>query len=266
MGDRSHGVTDDLRRVLARLGGLPAVHTPGTPEVAVHAPEMVRGTVAPPVVDFTSNTHTHPRPSTSAIGDGIARFSASVRRRHDTPSTEARTPRLDLEAPAAHLGDPGVAAPARRVPLGAWSPDLGRLEVCATTAHAPPCLIDPWPAAGAVPPLPRISLGRHQARADGPVFALTLRRQAWDSLSRARLAVAWQRVVADHGFPGEELQLHGLFGPVPFHAVGAVALRGDGRLLVRVQPSRRVGPVGDVVLARHQPTGQLLRSDVARTD
>jgi hypothetical protein len=98
--------------------------------------------------------------------------------------------------------------------------------------------------------------------ADGPLHRLRRARVPWNGLARERLLAAWTRLLREHGAPPEELRLLGVYGPLPLAAVEAVALRPDGRAELRVGRRRASGPAGDIALARHVPTGRLVRSDV----
>jgi hypothetical protein len=84
-------------------------------------------------------------------------------------------------------------------------------------------------------------------------------RVPWERLGRERLLRAWACVLRGHALPAEELRLVGVFGPAPLGAVEGVALDGDGeRALIALRRTRIPGPAGDVVLARHVPSGRLV--------
>jgi hypothetical protein len=116
---------------------------------------------------------------------------------------------------------------------------------------------------GVVPALPPLVALGAAPRADGPLYLLHRSRVDWGLIGRDRLARGWARMLADHARPPADLRLVGVFGPLPLAAVAAVSLAQDGRLAVRLRRPPVPGPAGDVVLALHEPSGTLLRSDVS---
>jgi hypothetical protein len=116
---------------------------------------------------------------------------------------------------------------------------------------------------GRVPPLPSIVAVGTRPDPGGPLFLAHRERADWRLIGRERLARGWARVLRDHALPADDLRLIGVFGPLPLAAIAGVVLGADGRLGVRLARPRLPGPAGDVVLARHEPSGTLLRSDVA---
>lgn len=133
-------------------------------------------------------------------------------------------------------------------------------------AAIPPAAAGRWrplaAATGAVPPV-----RRRPPRGGLPGAARVLRRQRtpWPRLSRVRLAAAWAAVQRDHGGPGADLRLVGVYGPLPLAAVAAAALEPDGGLRVAVGP-RRAAAHGDIALARDAATGRLVRADAPYAD
>jgi len=86
-------------------------------------------------------------------------------------------------------------------------------------------------------------------------------RVPWTAIAPERLGRGWRRLLAEHPHPVDEMRLVGVWGPLPLARVARAVLGPDGRLSVVLVPGRTGGPRGDVLLARHLPTGRLLRTD-----
>lgn len=256
-------VAEELRRVLARLGGTPAIREVPEPDVPVHRTELCAARAAPLTVAIAAATgrvggpEAVPRSAGVAIaateGRGVAAVLAAgpVRVagvRPDPPAVRAGSLAAVLGVHAGRASD--LTTGARAVRLCAAE---------ARPAHRPLDRV----AHGRVGPLPPLVAVGARPSPDGPLMLARRRRVDWGLIDRARLARDWARVLRDHGHPAEDVQLVGVFGPVALAAVGSVALTADGRLAVRLVRPRLPGPAGDVVIARHGPSGALLRSDVA---
>ncbi len=83
---------------------------------------------------------------------------------------------------------------------------------------------------------------------------------AWQNISPDRLRAAWQAILVEHGHPGADLELVGVYGPLPVDSVVSVALAADRRAVIDLAGDARGVGAGDLALARHKPTGRLLRS------
>lgn len=156
-------------------------------------------------------------------------------------------------------GPEGLATEARRAALQTARPGARRTAPgMATGAHG--ALLLRLAARRADP------AARTRARAAGGAGAHRLRtvrrsRVPWPDLGRERLATAWGRVQTEHAGAGQ-LELVGVYGPVPIEALESVALDGDGRLAMTFGRRGLLGPRGDVALARVVATGRLVRCDV----
>ncbi len=254
-------VAEELRRVLARLGGTPAAREVPPPAVQVHAPALCVALTTPLTLGIAADAGVVPGPS--AIGRRLdpevvateGRGLATILRAHGRDAAVRTTPpevrRGALSAVLrVHDGGPaGITAIASAVGL------------CAARALAGPRpLGDCVP--GHVAPLPPIVAVGARPHPEGPLFLVHRDRVDWGLIGRERLARGWARVLRDHAVPADDLRLLGVFGPLPLAAVAGVVLGADGRLGVRMVRPRLPGPAGDVVLARHEPSGTLLRTDV----
>lgn len=261
MGRRTVG--EELRRVLAKLGGTPRTREVPRPSVAVHAPGLcvahagalslgidartgrVEGPVAALRAAVVEVAAAEGRGLTTILRPGPLR-AADVRR--DPPRVRRGALSAVLRV---HDGRPAVRSTAAR-----------SVALCTADAHHAHRPLG-GATAGRVPPLPPIVALGARPRPDGPLLLAHRTRVDWGLMDRMRLARDWGRVLRDHRFPAEELQLIGVFGPIALAAVASVAMGADGRLAVRLARPRLPGPAGDVVIARHEPTGALLRTDVA---
>jgi hypothetical protein len=258
-------LADDLRRVLGRLGGAPAVNVVAPAGAPTHTVGLCAAAVAAPPLGLGVPAATVPPPGADLAAT-----------RPPAPSAAPRTLPVAL---AAGSGAVAVAPPPPRVRAGG----IGAVVRCGAVPPAPARAVvagvrpvrAPAVAGATVPvvrhlrvraerPLPRAArAGGTAPPPAGPLLVARRRRAGWTGIDRGRLARAWGRMLADHGLPGDELTLIGLYGPVPLGLVAGVALEPDGRVALRLARARSTGPPGDVVLARHAPTGRLLRVDVA---
>ncbi|MFN8122015.1 MAG: hypothetical protein U0237_06245 [Thermoleophilia bacterium] len=255
-------VAEELRRVLAKLGGTPRTREVPPPEVGVHTAGLCVATAEPLGLGIDSGVghvpapRAEPRAARVEVSAAEGRGLATVLR-----PGPVRMAAVRFGAPPVREGSlasvlrvhegrvSGLAAAARPVALCAAT---------AVPAHRPLGGAVP----GHVPPLPPLVALGARPRPDGPLLLAHRTRVDWGLMDRVRLARDWGRVLRDHRFPAEELQLVGVFGPIALAAVASVALGADGRLAVRLTRPRLPGPAGDVVIARHEPTGTLLRTDV----
>lgn len=255
-------VAEELRRVLARLGGTPAAREVPPPSVAVHAPGLCVALTTPLTLGIAADAGTVPAPSATgrrldpeiavAEGRGLATI---LRARGRATGVRVEPPEVRHGALSAvlraHDGGPAVLTAA-----------VSAVGLCEARALAgPPPLAECVP--GRVAPLPPIVAVGTRPDPAGPLFLARRERVDWGLIGRERLARGWARVLRDHALPADDLRLIGVFGPLPLAAVAGVVLGADGRLGVRLVRPRLPGPAGDVVLARHEPSGTLLRSDVA---
>lgn len=90
----------------------------------------------------------------------------------------------------------------------------------------------------------------------------------WDALGRPRLAAAWAALTEGHGVPGDQIELIGVYGPVPAQGVVAASVGRVGRvarIALGPAPAGAGAPAGaDLALARHVPTGDLLSAVIPR--
>lgn len=232
---------DELRRILARIGtdtaarrvdaAIPAaVRHPAEPAVAV--------STVPPVGRYAT-THAAAVPSVRTSG-GAARMAVRP----------ART---------AAVGG-GWTAAVHDAP----TPDLRPARVAPITTAT----VAARTAAGATPPTATVRAaesragGRIGTETTGTAAVRCMRRTpvAWQHISPDRLRAAWQAILVEHGHPGADLELVGVYGPLPVDAVMSVALAADRRAVIGLSGDARRGGAGDLALARHKPTGRLLRS------
>ena len=212
----------------------------------------------------------------------IARIGASATARRTPPLAvrvrAAEPPHPSAAAvppPGAGAGPPQAVGPPSARPASvaalATTAVAGAERLAAAAAHrvapaivaapgAVPCRLGSSGRAGGVVRRPAARRGLL-----GAGSRLHLQRRArvpWNLLPRERLLAAWTRLLREHGAPPDELRLLGVYGPLPLGAVEGVVLRPDGRAELRLARRRARGPMGDVALARHVPTGHLVRSDV----
>jgi len=263
VGRRALG--EDLRRLVARLGGAPEVHgvaedvpavrRPAPPAVAALAPPVAAAPVAhgltPPGAALVARCHTGP----AAVGRVAAVAWDPSAHRVAAPPARAR-----VRAPG-RLAAPGARPLAAPSPVARARP-VGALGAAARTAAARLAAA----RARAVPPLPARAVLRTPRT---PPAALRVARRArvpWAGIAPERLGRGWRRVLREHAHPAGDMRLVGVWGPLPLARVAGAVLEADGRLAVTLVPGRPGGPRGDVLLARHVPTGRLLRSDVPRPE
>jgi hypothetical protein len=216
-----------VRRLIARIGASSTARNAPAPVARVHATEP-------------------PRPAAAAVPPPGAEAG---------PARAVGPPAARPEAVAA-LATAAVAGAQRLAPVAAHG-------VAAAIVAAPGAV-----ACGLGTPGRAGGVVRRPAARRGPLGAGSrLHRQLrarvpWNLLPRERLLAAWTRLLREHGVAPGELRLLGVYGPLPLGAVEGVVLRPDGRAEVRLARRRARGPTGDVALARHVPTGRLVRSDV----
>jgi hypothetical protein len=86
---------------------------------------------------------------------------------------------------------------------------------------------------------------------------------AWDRVERDRLRAAWDAVRVAHAQDAADLELVGIYGPVPVSALAGAAV-GDDRVAHLAFGSHRGTPVvGDLAFARHRGEGRLVSAVVA---
>ncbi|MCC6833164.1 MAG: hypothetical protein IT200_17660 [Thermoleophilia bacterium] len=256
-------VAEELRRVLAKLGGTPSTREVAPPSAGTHAPGLCVAHAEPLGLGIAAAAGRVPEPAAVTRGGSV-----------EVPATEgrglatlmepgpARGAAVRADAPVVREGS--LAAVLRVHRGGATFPPVAVSPVapCAAAARAAHA-----PLGGAVPgrvaPLPPLTALGARPRPDGPLLLAHRTRVDWGLIDRERLARDWGRVLRDHRLPAADLQLVGVFGPIALAAVASVAVGADGRLAVRLVRPRLPGPAGDVVIARHERTGALLRSDVS---
>jgi len=232
---------DELRRILARIGSDTAAHrvdaiipaavrNPAEPAVGVSTvPPVGRDTTTYAVAAPTAHTsggatRMAVRPArTAAVGGG---WTATV---HDAPTPDPR---------------PVRAAPVTTTTVAAHA---------ATGATLPPATVRS--AASRV-------VGHVGTGTTDTAAMRRMRRTpvAWQNISPDRLRAAWQAILVEHGHPGADLELVGVYGPLPVDSVVSVALAADRRAVIDLAGDARGVGAGDLALARHKPTGRLLRS------
>lgn len=88
---------------------------------------------------------------------------------------------------------------------------------------------------------------------------LRLRPQPWAMVARERLRAAWEQVRSAAHDRVEDLDLVGIYGPLPVDAVEAVTVAGVGRTVaVSVASAGRSSRPGDLVVARPRTGGEPL--------
>ncbi|HMM48672.1 MAG TPA: hypothetical protein PKE32_03550 [Miltoncostaeaceae bacterium] len=243
-----------LRRVVAGFGGrvvvrgvsepvdVVEVRRPAPPQVSVRAGDVavVVGT-APARLPSRADLRTHSAGTirVAARRATAVRSSAVVRGQRATLRARVRSVpgQLARRVVDAHRARPLPRAGGVRGPVGV----LGRVT------------------SG------RVSVGlTGVARSGGVRRVASMRRAplAWGELPRARLAVAWRAVRAAHGGEAADLELVGVYGPVPLSALTGVAL-GPGRVAVLSLAQHRRAPLaGDLALARRRADGSLVSAAV----
>jgi hypothetical protein len=260
---RHRPVGEELRRVLARLGGVPATHAVEAAHAGTHPVALPAAAAASsvPAVGATAGAVPAPGAAVAVLRPPTPRTTAlrAAVRPAATPGRVATA----LPAPAARTGRGAVVRTHAVAPAPARA-GVRPVRPCGAAARAVVVALAGRAAVRAERPLPAGRAHRREALPGGPLFTVRRRRADWASLDRHRLAVAWGRMLADHGLPGDLLNLVGLYGPVPLGLLRGVALEPDGRVAMRLGRARSAGPPGDVVLARHTGDGRLLRVDVPR--
>lgn len=229
-----------LRRLIARIGAdtaarplpvaIPAtIHRAAAPEAAAHT--------APPLTAHIA-AHTVPTPAAHAAGGAV-----------------------HITTPAARAAAIGTAwhVPTHAArPLPTHTPHAAAAAIPAGAARrADPRL--PPPGVHAIPPAAPAPPG---AAAAGAHAVRRMRRTpiAWTHITPDRLRAAWQAILADHGHPGTDLELVGVYGPLPVNAITTIAVAADRRATLGLAPDTAPPTAGDLALARHTPTGRLLHS------
>jgi hypothetical protein len=239
----------ELLRVLDRLAGRRAAHAVPPPCTGTHAVPPARVAAgalaaiaappaarapAPPGARVHGAAAARLDPGPHAVGPPVARpLAAAV-------GLPGRAAALD---PAPPVARPGGGAR----PLSAPARAARRRELRARI--------------GAVPPIPDRAARRPGERVRGLVAVQMRRRVDWAAIDRARLHRAWVRVLAEHRVPAGEVRLLGVYGSMPLEEVAGVGVARDGeRALVTLRRRRRPGPLGDLAVGRHEPSGRLLPS------
>lgn len=235
------GPIDGLRRALARLGTQVRVgaldaplgssaRTPAPPRASVNAiAPLARGCVAVAAV-------AGPAPAVRGAGPGAG--AVAVRGRATTLHGRPREARVD---PAPRATARAVESLPRTVPAhaGATLPDA-----------APPRRAGPL-----VPPATR----RATHRDAGLMCRAPL---AWDTIGRERLRAAWDAVRAAHAPDAQQIELVGVYGPVPVSALAGAAVGDDRVAHLALGPHRGAPRAGDLALARHRGEGRLVSAVV----
>jgi len=255
-------VAEEIRRVVARLGGTPATREVPPPEAEIHAPPLCVAEAAALALEIGVGTGTVAGPTADPrrFAPAITAVEASG------PSTLLRArvseERPAIAAPAVRGRAPGIVARAREGALGGLRARPSAVALCDARPRPGPAGLGERVRVGAVPSLPPLVALGGPPRPDGPLYLSYRARVDWGLIGRERLARGWARMLGDHARPPEDLRLVGVFGPLPLAAVAAVSLAADGRLAIRLRRPQLPGRAGDVVLALHEPSGTLLRSDV----
>lgn len=260
-----HTLTNEIRRVVARLGGSPPVHAAPAPEVVVSRLETTAEREARPVpVAIDASLVEVERPGSSAAALTV-------------PPLEARASDVARPfAPTAHRADPPPSASAcRGVPLL----EASAAAVPAVAVPAPPSsTVDIDTARASLrhgdrpfqahrrtePPLPARAAPRRFAR---PPRALCLVRRARTpatTIDRERLAGAWATLLREHPVAADDVAFVGMYGPLPLGALVGARVEREGSVLVELRPGGRPGPLGDLVMAIHHPTSRVLRTAYPR--
>lgn len=239
------GPIDGLRRALARVGAQVRVgtldaplassaRTPAPPRATVNAiAPLARGCVAVAAVAA-------PAPAVRAAGRDAG--PVAVRGHTATLVVRARGTAVDPLPKAAGR----AAGPLPR----------------AASAHAGTTLPGAVPTRGATPSLPPATRrGTHRA-------ARLMRRAplAWNTVGRERLRAAWDAVRAAHPGDAQELELVGIYGPVPVSALAGAAVGDDRVAHLAFGPHRGAPRAGDLALARHLGEGRLVSAVVTGRD
>lgn len=252
-------VGEEIRRVVARLGGTPAAHGVALPAPAVHDGRPP-GTRAHPLRPGVPAHAVAPEPPGARIRATSldlpeARPRHGAHRIHATPRATGRPLIPPRTAGVRPLPVPSCHAVASRPLPGRVRP----VAVC----HARPrrAAVVPSRVTFRVQrPLPRVAALHRPRPVPDRLFVSRRRRVAWDAIDRVRLASAWRRILLDHRLPAEELELVGVYGPLPLGLVEGVMLETDGRLALRLARRALAAPFGDMAIARHVPSGRLLQS------
>lgn len=264
-------LAEDLKRVVASIGGVPATrsatdeapvtHRPGFEGLAASRSGRERGFLdlggpdgtaalhpaAPPVADVSAIER--PLTTRASLSDAVS-----------SPPPVRAVP--VLAAPPARGGRPAdaLAAPGvhgERVRVAGPDDATVTLDVDAGPVHRPPGFGDV--AGHAVPVLARPGARRYRTL---PRALLLVRRARTPaaSLPKKRLATMWATLLREHPLPAEEVAFVGLYGPFPMELVAGARVGPDARIVVEMRRKVVKGRLGDILLAVHTPTGTLLRT------
>ncbi|MFN8109692.1 MAG: hypothetical protein U0Y82_07575 [Thermoleophilia bacterium] len=256
------GLAAELRRALARLGGAPHTHAAEPVRPAVHATRPCEARAEGTLMGVPAVPRTPSPPRPRPMGDTAARLHAEPRTTHAVPDIRVRGGDVGSAPPVTHPG-PRTAPPAVHAPgMGALTASARTTALCGASPHGGFRPVDAGVVARAEAALPAIRAASARPRADGPLFAARRVRYDWARMRRDRLARAWNRLLDEHRVRGGDVRLVGVYGPVAFNAVSSMNLDADGVLVLRLARAGMRGRAGDVVLARHEVTGALLRTDL----
>lgn len=252
-------VGEEIRRVVARLGGTPGTHAVDMPVPGVHGaagPDVAARALRPGVAARAMRPDP---PGARAVAVAVAPSPPRMRRAVHELHAAVRGGTHPLGTPRIR-GTHGLRSPACRVVATRPGPARAhRAAVCRASGRGTRVTVATARARGEVP-LPRAANIRRPRAVPPALFVTRRHRAAWDAIERLRLAAGWRQVLVDHRLPAEQLELVGIYGPLPLGLVDGVLLEGDGRLAVTLARRAVSGPPGDVAIARHVPSGRLLRS------
>jgi len=265
-------LTEDLKRVVASIGGTPAARAPGDDAPVTHRPGFEgavasqsgreRGFLDPGGLGGVAALHPEapPMAEVSAIERPLSTRAALSDAVSVAPPVQ-RVPALSAPAarggrPAEELGAP--AARGERVSVPGPTHATTTLDVDAGDVQRPRDLDDE--AVGhAVPVLARPGARKYRTL---PRACHLVRRSRTPaaSLPKKRLATMWATLLREHPLPPEEVAFVGVYGPFPMDLVVGARVGPDARIIVEMRRKVVKGKLGDILLAVHTPTGKLLRS------
>jgi hypothetical protein len=236
---------DGLRRALARLGSQVRVRALGAPpaasaraavppEAAAHAiAPLQRGYVGAAAVAGASAVVRDAGPGAGA---------ATVRGRAATHAAGARGGAVD---PVRRVVAHAASALPRAVPVRAGTTPASPATARAVALPAPP-----------------------MARRCSTRYAAVMHRAplAWHRLERDRLRAAWDAVRLAYARDPADLELVGIYGPVPVSALAGAVVGGDRVAHLAFGPHRGTPVVGDLAFARHRGGGRLVSAVVTRPE
>lgn len=260
-----HAVADEIRRVVARLGGRPPTHHVDGPRANVASPADAARDVARAVAVAVDAEAMHsPPPGTGVL---VATVPAVEARASSTHLPLAATGRLAMPPPA-RIGSTAAALPhagtPAAVPVAVDAPGSATADLHVATpglhSEARPFAAS-WRRVG---PLPGRAAPRRRRTLPRVLFLARRRRIPAATVPRGRLAAAWATLLREHPHPQDSVAFVGLYGPLPLGAVVGARLEADGTTLTELRRVPIPGPRGDLVMAIHRPTGTVLRTAYPR--